>query len=106
MLVLPFWCQFTQVVLEKRPLNGHTSSSSNCAAVAVKCGAADSSRHGHILMCLRDLVATNECHKSAISRLFSSPQFSHLQVPQLYKETFVGISDDDQQRRGDDETQF
>ena len=27
-LVLPFWCRFTQVVLEKRPLNGCSSSSS------------------------------------------------------------------------------
>ena len=26
---LPFWCRFTQVVLEKRPLNGCSSSSSN-----------------------------------------------------------------------------
>ena len=25
--VLPFWCQLTQVVLEKRPLNGCSSSS-------------------------------------------------------------------------------
>ena len=24
---LPFWCRFTQVVLEKRPLNGCSSSS-------------------------------------------------------------------------------
>ena len=27
-LVLPFWCWLTQVVLEKRPLNGCSSSSS------------------------------------------------------------------------------
>jgi len=76
----------------------------HCVVVAVKCGTADSSRRGHILMCLRDLVATNECHKAAINRLFSSPQFAHLQVPQLYKETFVGISDDAQQKRGSDKT--
>jgi len=29
-MVLPFWCQLTQVVLEKRPLNGCSSSSSKC----------------------------------------------------------------------------
>jgi len=46
-------------------------------------------------MCLRDLAATNECHKQAIARLFTSPAFLHLQVPQLYKETFVGVDDDD-----------
>ena len=73
-----------------------------CTAVAVKCGTANSSRRGHILMCLRDLVATNECHKSAIRRLFSSPQFSHLQVPQLYKETFVGVDDDDGHQKQDE----
>ena len=28
-LVLPFWYHVTQVVLEKRPLNGHSSSSSS-----------------------------------------------------------------------------
>ena len=29
-LVLPFWSQLTQVVLEKRPLNVCSSGSSNC----------------------------------------------------------------------------
>jgi len=46
-------------------------------------------------MCLRDLAAANEVHKQAIRCLFSSPKFAHLQVPQLYKETFIGIVDDD-----------
>ena len=31
---LPFWCRLTQVVLEKRPLNGCSSSSSNSSKVA------------------------------------------------------------------------
>jgi len=47
-------------------------------------------------MCLRHLAEANECHKQAISCLFSSPKFAHLQVPQLYKETFVGLDDDAQ----------
>jgi len=45
-------------------------------------------------MCLRDLAATNECHKQAISCLFSSPKFANLKVPQLYKETFLTNDDD------------
>ena len=65
--------------------------------VVEKCGTVDGLRRGHILMCLRDLAATNECHKRAIRCLFSSPKFAHLEVPQLYKETFVGIDDDDPQ---------
>ena len=32
-LVLPFWYQLTQVVLEKRPLNGYSSSSCVCFLV-------------------------------------------------------------------------
>ena len=30
---LPFWCRFTQVVLEKRPLNGCSSSIYFCVTV-------------------------------------------------------------------------
>jgi len=61
--------------------------------IAEKCGTIDGLRRCHVLMCLRDLAATNECHKCAIASLFSSPKFAHLPVPQLYKETFVGIED-------------
>jgi len=38
-LVLPFWYRLTQVVVEKRPLNGCSSSSSSCSS--------GSSRHRH-----------------------------------------------------------
>jgi len=64
-------------------------------AVAEKYGSVDTFRRCHILMCLRDMAAANECHKIAINGLFSSPKFAHLPVPQLYRETFVGIDDDD-----------
>ena len=37
MLVLPFWCWLTQVVLEKRPLNGCSSSSSSSSCVSSSC---------------------------------------------------------------------
>jgi len=32
-LVLPFWCWLTQAVLENRPLNGYSSSSSSSGSV-------------------------------------------------------------------------
>jgi len=36
---LPFWCKLTEVVLEKRPLNGHSSSSisSSSCSLSMKC---------------------------------------------------------------------
>ena len=69
----------------------------NVTGIAGKCGSVDNLRRGHILMCLRDFAATNEYHKQAIKCLISSPKFAKLEVPQLYKETFVDIEDDEPQ---------
>ena len=37
-LALPFWYRLTQVVLEKRPLNGCSSSSSSSRSRSLSCG--------------------------------------------------------------------
>jgi uncharacterized protein YggL (DUF469 family) len=50
-------------------------------------------RKGHILMCLREMAETNQRHQESIALILSDSRFAHLEVPQLFKETFVGMDD-------------
>jgi len=47
-------------------------------------------------MCLRYMAETNQRHQESVALILSDPRFAHLEVPQLFKETFVGIDDDEQ----------
>jgi len=57
---LPFWCQLTQVVLEKRPLNGCSSSSSSSSSSNVSL----SNRKFVNYSSRNSAVVENACHMS------------------------------------------
>ena len=63
-LVLPFWCQLTQVVIEKRPLNGYSSSSSLCSQWP--CILGHRFTHRCIVECLW-WMALDQLHKSLLA---------------------------------------
>lgn len=50
-------------------------------------------RKGHILMCLRDMAEINQRHQETVALILADSKFSQLEVPQLFKETFVGMDD-------------
>jgi len=51
-------------------------------------------RNGQILMCLRYMVDTNVMHQQAVNALLSQSQkYANLEVPQLFKESFIGMDD-------------
>lgn len=53
-----------------------------------------SDRNGQILLCLRDMVSTNHIHQQAVNALMCpGSKYSHLEIPQLFKESFIGMDD-------------
>jgi len=68
-----------------------------------KTGDQGNCRQAHILMCLRDMADANECHKRSVELLFSDPRYAGVQVPQLFKETFVGIPGKPNENDDDDD---
>ena len=50
-------------------------------------------RCGSILMCLRYMAEADQVHHSAIESLVTDRRFQSLEIPQLFKESFIGLDD-------------